>query len=496
MTELADLSISELLDEFRAHRASPSEAVESCLGRIERLDGRVNAVLTWLVERATTQARRSTQRWMTGQAGPLEGIPYGLKDIIATAGIRSTGGSALYKDNVPLESATLAQRLAAAGGVLIAKLYTFEFAAGSNATTSNPWDLDRWACGSSSGSGAAVAAREMPLSVGTDTGGSIIGPAAYCGIVGVKATFGRVPRTGIMPLCWTLDHAGPMTRSALDAALALSVMAGYDPKDPSSGQRPVDDYVGGIDRTVQGVRIGLPTDWFYDICDPEVEAACRRAAGVLQDLGATVVEVPLPSTKIVHPHAIELTIIYAELASNHDVNLERLDEYGPEFQKLFIRSQFTSADDYLKALRARHLLQLDFQDAFERVDALIVPGMLSTAPRHDHLVAKIGDTEYPLLDIASRPTAIMDIVGVPTLCFPVGFDSLGLPIGAQVAARPYDESLCFRLAHAYQKVTDFHKAVPPLVQDDASVVMAGHRSTTRPAILEKPIVTATKDSVW
>src|SRR5262249_28674585 len=152
----------------------------------------------------------------------------------------------------------------------------------------------------------------------------------------------------------------------------------------------------------------------------EVEAACKQAADVLQDLGATVREMAMPTTKVVHPHAIELTIIYAELASNHEINLERLDEYGPEFQKLFIRSQFTSADDYLRALRARHLLQLDFQNAFEAVDALIVPGMLCTAPRHDHLVAKIGDTEYPLLDVASRPTAIMDEVGVPTVCFPVG----------------------------------------------------------------------------
>ena len=496
MTELADLSVTELLDEFRTRRASPSEALDSCLGRIERLDGRVNAVLTWLVESATTLARESTERWMTGQARVLEGVPYGLKDIIATAGIRTSGGSALYKDNVPAASATLARRLEAAGGVLIAKLYTFEFAAGSNATTSNPWDLDRWACGSSSGSGAAVAAREMPLSVGTDTGGSIIGPAAFCGIVGVKPTFGRVPRTGIMPLCWTLDHAGPMTRSARDAALALSVMAGYDPGDPSSGRRPVDDYLAGIGAGVKGVRIGLPTDWFYDICDPEVEAACKGAAYLLQDHGAIVREVAMPSTKVVNPHAIELTIIYAELASLHEINLERLDEYGPEFQKLFIRSQFTRADDYLKALRARHLLQLDFQSAFESVDALIVPGMLSTAPRHDHLVAKIGDTEYPLLDVASRPTAIMDMVGVPAVCFPVGFDSLQLPIGAQVAARPYDEALCFRIAHAFQQLTDFHKAVPPMVRDDADVVMAGRATPSRPAILEKPIVTATKDSVW
>jgi aspartyl-tRNA(Asn)/glutamyl-tRNA(Gln) amidotransferase subunit A len=379
--------------------------------------------------------------------------------------------------------------------VLLAKLQTFEFAAGSNATTSNPWDLDRWPAGSSSGSTVAVAAREMPLAIGTDTGGSIAIPAAFCGVVGLKPTFGRIPRAGIMPLSWTLDHAGPITRSALDAAIVLQVLAGPDPRDPTSATAPVADYRDSINAGLEGLRIGVPTEWFFDVCDPEVEAATRAAIALLEGHGAHIREIAFPSTHQVDLHAIELTIIYAELASLHEVTFEHLAEYGQEFQHLLVRSQFTSATDYLKALRARHLVQLDFQRAFEDVDAIITPGGICTAPRHDHLVARIGAEERPLIDVISRPTAIMDIVGVPSLTIPAGFDHLGLPIGIQVAARPYDEAMCFRIAHTYQQLTDFHRAVPPLVQADLEA--AGefvHGSL--PAIVHKPVVTATRDRIW
>ena len=262
---LADLTASELLELYRRGEASPVEAVESCLGRIQRLDQAVGAVLTLLVERALSQAEESARRWRTGEARALEGVPYGLKDIIATKGIRSTGGSPLYTEYVPTQSATLAERLEDAGGVLVAKLNTFEFAAGSNATSSNPWNLEHWPAGSSSGSTVAVAAHELPLAIGTDTGGSIAIPAAFCGVVGLKPTFGRIPRSGIMPLSWTLDHAGPLTRSTLDAALALKVMAGADARDPTSASAPVDDYVGNIDAGLHTICIGVPTDWFFDV---------------------------------------------------------------------------------------------------------------------------------------------------------------------------------------------------------------------------------------
>jgi aspartyl-tRNA(Asn)/glutamyl-tRNA(Gln) amidotransferase subunit A len=494
VNSLADLSAADLLDAYRDGQASPADALEACLDRIDAVDSSIGAVLTLLVERSRAQAKESTRRWAAGQARPLEGVPYGLKDIIATAGIRTTGGSPLYASYVPQTSATLASRLEAAGAVLVAKLQTFEFAAGSNATTSNPWDIQRWAAGSSSGPAAAVAGYELPLTIGTDTGGSIAIPAAFCGIVGLKPTFGRIPRTGIMPLSWTLDHAGPMTRTALDSALALQVMAGHDPADPTSATARVDDYTGRIGAGLDGLRLGVPTDWFFDVCDPQVERATRAAISLLTEHGATAKEVAFPSTHLVDLHAMELTIVYAEAASLHEVTFERLREYGPEFQHLLTRAQFTSAVDYLKALRARHLLQLDFQRAFEEVDAVIVPGGVCVAPRHDHLVAAIGDRERPLIDVVSRPTAVMDIVGVPALTFPAGFNTDGLPMGVQVAAAPYAESTCLRIAHAFQQLTDYHRRQPELVREASRRPAADLRSL--PPIIERPVVTTTKDNIW
>jgi aspartyl-tRNA(Asn)/glutamyl-tRNA(Gln) amidotransferase subunit A len=494
VSQLADLGVAELLDAYRTREASPLEAVESCLDRIGRLDDQVQAVLTLLPDAAVTAATESTERWMRGEARPLEGIPYGLKDIIATEGIRTTGGSAVYADWIPSESATLVDRLEGAGAALVAKLYTFEFAGGANATTCNPWDLERTAAGSSSGSAAAVAARELPLAVGTDTGGSIAIPAAFVGITGLKATYGRIPRTGVMPLSWTLDHVGPMTRSAIDAALSLQVMAGYDRKDPNSLNVPVHDYLGSIDDGLRGMRIGVPRDWFFDVCDAEIAAATHEAVCELERAGATVKEFDLPSTRQVQLHAIELTVVYAEMSSLHSPTFSRLDEYGPEYQKLLARGQFVHAADYLHCLRARHLVQLDFERAFADVDLVVVPGCVCVAPRHDRMVAKIGDQELPLLDVISRTTAVFNIVGIPTLTIPSGLDSQGLPMGIAVAARPFDEPTMFRAAHAYQQLTDHHRLMPALVKEDSD---GKHSPVPRPTgVIEKPILTATKDSIW
>jgi len=299
-----------------------------------------------------------------------------------------------------------------------------------------------------------------------------------------------------MPLSWTLDHAGILTRAAIDAALVLQVVSGHDPRDPTSATAPIGDYMRDIDAGLEGVRVGVPTDWFFDVCDPEVESATRGAIELMADHGAVVREIPFPSTREVDLHAIELTIIYSELASLHEVTLERLQEYGQEFQHLLIRAQFTSAVDYLKALRARHLVQLDFQRAFDQVDAIVVPGGVCTAPRHDHLMAHLGTQERPLIDVISRPTAVMNITGVPALTIPAGFDQLGLPIGIQIATRPYDEAAGFRVAHAFQKLTDFHTRKPPIVRADLESHARGAPHAALPAILAKPIVTATRDRVW
>jgi aspartyl-tRNA(Asn)/glutamyl-tRNA(Gln) amidotransferase subunit A len=299
-----------------------------------------------------------------------------------------------------------------------------------------------------------------------------------------------------MPLSWTLDHAGPITRSALDAALALQVMAGWDAGDPRSGRAPVPDYTASIDAGVEGLRIGVPTDWFFDVCDPEIAEATHEAIRQLEHAGATVNEVRLPSTRQVQLHAIELTVVYAEMSSLHSPTFDRLDHYGPEYQKLLTRGQFVHAADYLHALRARHLVQLDFERAFETVDAMLVPGCVCIAPRHDHMVAKIGDEEVPLLDVVSRTTAVFDIVGLPTVTVPSGLDREGLPMGVAVATRPYDEATCLRVAHAYQRLTDHHELVPPLLTELAAAGGPRPARGLDRGVIEKPIVTAIKDDIW
>jgi aspartyl-tRNA(Asn)/glutamyl-tRNA(Gln) amidotransferase subunit A len=464
IARLADLGIADLLDAFRSRTASPVEALESCLARIESVDGRVNGMLTVLEAESRSSAIESAERWMKGTDRPLEGVPFGVKDIIATAGVRTTGGSPLYADWIPSVTATVVARLQNAGAVLLGKCRTFEFAGGADAITCNPWDLARQAGGSSSGSGAAMGARELPLALGTDTGGSIAIPAAFVGVTGLKPTYGRVPRTGVMPLSWTLDHVGSLTRSARDAALALQMIAGHDSLDPNSSMNPVADYTRNIDDGVECVRIGIPSDWFFDVCDPEVVVATHAAAGELERAGAKLVQVALPSTKDMHLRAIELTIMYAELSSVHSTTLARLEEYGADFQELLVRSQFVHAADYLHCLRARHLVQLDFENAFELVDAILVPGCVCVAPRHDDLVAKIGDRDVPLQDVLTRTTSIFNIVGMPRVTVPSGLDRQGLPMAISIGSRPYDEPMCLRVAHAFQTLTDHHTLMPPLLR--------------------------------
>jgi aspartyl-tRNA(Asn)/glutamyl-tRNA(Gln) amidotransferase subunit A len=470
VTNLADLTATELLGLFRAGAASPVEAVRDCLARIEALEPSVNAVLTLRGEECLAEAVASAARYEDGTARPLEGVPYGLKDIICTAGVRTTGGSKIYGDHVPGESAALAERLAAAGGLLLAKLQTFEFAFGHEINTHygtmpNPWDLTRTAGGSSSGSGAALAARYLPLAVGTDTGGSIRVPASYCGITGLKATFGRVPRHGVMPLSWTLDHAGPMTRSVADNALMLGVMAGHDPRDPTSLRAPVDDYAGALREDLAGVRIGVPADWFFAVCDPQVEAATRAAIAVLEDAGAEIVEVALPHAHLTE--AIGWTIMYPECASLHEITFDRLEDYDTRFAERLVACQFVTGADYLHALRARHLLQRDYEAAFERADAIVSPGCPVVAPPLDTMLAEVGDERVPWLDVAARCTMPYNVTGMPALSIPAGLNDRGLPMGISIAARPLDEATCFRVGHAFQSRTRHHTLVPPLVTDTA-----------------------------
>lgn len=466
MTGLADLDAGDLLELYRRGEASPEEAAEACAARIEQLEPEVNAVTTRCPEVWSRQAAEATRRWRSGEARPLEGVPYGVKDLILTAGVRTTGGSRRYRDHVPNTGAEAVDRLERAGAVMMAKLHTFEFARGDDSfpgPTRNPWDPERTAGASSTGAGAALAARELPLALGTDTGGSIRVPASFCGVTGLKPTFGLVPRSGVMPQSWTLDHVGPMGRSVVDVARMLTVIAGYDPTDPESIRTPRRDYLEELDQGVAGLRVGIPRDWFFDVIDPEALAATHQAASMLAEQGAGLVEVDLP-----HAHlsdAIAALIIYAEFAALHEDSLDRPEGLGTRWtRQVLVDSQFVGATDYLRALRARHLVQRDLEQAFERADVLLVPGAVGVAPRLDDLAFSVGDTVREWDQAVARMTLLFNLAGVPALALPAGFSGAGLPLGVQVAARPFDEVTCLRVGHTLQRCTTHHLAIPPLAQ--------------------------------
>jgi aspartyl-tRNA(Asn)/glutamyl-tRNA(Gln) amidotransferase subunit A len=461
--DLVELSAVEALQAFAAGEASPPDLVEACLDRIAAVEPSVNAILTLCADRARAGAEAAAERWANGTNRPLEGVPFGVKDVIATAGVRTTGGSLIYADLVPSGNATVVEKLEQDGAVLLAKTQTFEFAFGDNShygPTRNPWDLERTPGGSSSGSGAALAARELPIALGTDTGGSTRVPATLCGIVGFKPTYGRLSRHGVMTQSWTLDHVGLMARTVEDVALLTAVTAGHDPQDPTSIDVPVDDYAGAAARDLSGVRIALPTNWFFDVCDPEMAAATRQVAAELGDAGAEIVEVEIPHAHLVT--AITYTIMFGEFASLHEVTFDRLEEYSAGLtRQLLATSQFVSAKDYLRALRSRHLLQRDFEAVFECADALLTPGTVAAAPGED-MAFTVGGERLEWGDVVGNMTMVMNLCGVPALSFPSGFTAAGLPLGVQVAARPFDDATCLRIGAAYQRLTDHHRRAPAL----------------------------------
>lgn len=462
MSELHELTATELIGLYTAGEASPVEAVRSCIERIGQVDGDLNAVLLLLADQALADATESERRWRAGTARALEGVPFGLKDIVATTGVTTTGGSALYRDDVPAEDAALAARLGAAGGVLLAKLHTFEFACGGadNRTFGvcrNPWDLARTTGGSSSGSGAAVAAREMPLAIGTDTGGSIRIPAAYCGITGLKPTYGRVPRHGVMGLSWTLDHAGPMTRSVADAALMLDVIAGHDPRDATSSVRPVPDHAAAAGRSVAGMRVGRPRGWFENPMHPEVAAAYEAAVTALAGTGVEVVDVDLPDADLAEASA--WMIIYAEMLSLHAEVFHLLDERDAMGAGLLASGPFVQAQDYLRALRWRPAFQRQLATAMAGVDAIVVPGATTIAPPLDGLLADLGDEQVYWLDVATRTHAPFNFSGSPGLCLPAGL-AQGMPVSMQLVGHPHGEPDLLALGAAFQDATDHHTAAP------------------------------------
>ena len=483
---LAGLTIDALAARFRAGEATPSDAARDYLARIETLDPGIRAFMTVTRDVALAQAAEADARFKAAAPrGPLDGVPIALKDLFCTRGVRTACGSKILERFVPPYDATVYQRLRAAGAVLLGKLNMDEFAMGSSTensayfTTRNPWDLDRVPGGSSGGSSAAVAADLAAASLGTDTGGSIRQPAAFCGVVGLKPTYGRVSRYGLVAFASSLDQAGPFTKTVADTARVLQVIAGADPMDSTAAAVPVPDYLAALGGGVKGLRIGIPREYFIDGMDPEVERAVRAAVEVLRGLGARTEEVSLPHTE--YGLAAYYLIGPAEASSNlarydgvkyglrvsggRDLvemsSRTRAAGFGREVKRRIMLGTYALSAGYYdayygQAQRVRTLVARDFKAAFARVDAIVAP----TTPG---VAFKIGEKEDPLqMYLNDVFTVPVSLAGLPGISVPAGFTREGLPIGVQVIGRAYDEPTVLRVAHAYEQATAWHSRKPTL----------------------------------
>jgi AtzE family amidohydrolase len=466
MTDLAQLTAAEQAKLIRSGEASSEEVLQATLDRIRALNGRINAFLTITEESAREQARKADEAVRTGcPLGPLHGVPVALKDNFETNGVLTTAGSRVLEAAVPDRDATVVERLRGAGAVIIGKTQLSEFAMGPSAfgNMHNPWDLERLAGASSGGSGAAVAAALCPIAMGSDTGGSIRIPASFSGVVGLKPTYGRVSRYGLLAADWSLDHAGPLTRTVEDAAITLKVIAGHDAKDPTSSRAGVADYPAQLAGGVNGLRIGLPDQWFFDIVDVEIKTAALTAVDTLVELGASRHSVSIPMVEL--SSDVGYVIQWSEIAAYHKNHLERCPEkYEPYLLMCLQAGSLISAADYIHAQRIRRLMREQFLQALDQVDVLVTPTTPIAAPlltTREHLInGKPGPDRYAY-DLAAF-TFPFNQAGLPAISVPSGFSKAGLPMGVQIVGRPFDEASILRVAHTYQMQTGWHLKKPPL----------------------------------
>ncbi|MBI4506313.1 MAG: amidase [Chloroflexi bacterium] len=467
-TDLCWWSATELAQAVRRRHVSPVEVVDLLLRRIERLNPRLNAFLLVTADLAREQAREAERALAAGdEVGPLHGVPLAYKDLYATAGIRTTAGSLILRDWVPSEDAAAIARLRAAGAICLGKLNTVEFAYGATGANPhygnchNPWDTARMPGGSSSGAGAAVSTGLCYGALGSDTGGSIRIPAAFCGIVGIKPTYGRVSRVGVVTLAWSMDHVGPLARTVADAALLLQAIAGHDPRDPASSRRAVPEYRAALDQGVRGLRVGVVRRHFFDRLDPAVAAACQHALETFRGLGATVVEVDIPHLREAGP--ISTAMIFAEASSYHERWFPaRAAEYSAEVRERLLLGRTISALDYLRAQRARRLLIEEFRAALSQADVLAAPTVAFPPPRFDEPTVDVGSRREDTALAVVQLTRPHNVAGLPTLALPVGFTPGGLPVGMQLAGRPWEEATVLRVGQAYEQATDWHRRRPPV----------------------------------
>lgn len=462
------LSLTEAAELVRRRKVSPVELTQACLARIEKLNPVLNAFITVTAESALASARAAEEEITRGGwKGPLHGIPIALKDLLDTAGVRTTAGSAVFRDRIPQQDAEVVRRLKAAGAVLLGKLNMHEFAFGGSSAFSafgpvhNPWDPAFSPGGSSGGSAAAVAAQLCYAALGSDTGGSIREPAACCGIVGLKPTFGRVSTRGAIPLSWSLDHLGPMTRTVSDAALLLQVLAGYDPHDPGSTNESVPDYTAQIDGATAALRLGVPRDFFYEGLHPDVGAAMQAALAVLAGLTHSQRDVPPLAGDASYASIMEpyVAILSAEAYEFHKDYVAGSPElYQAPTLKRIRSGAGVTLSAYLQSRRRLEQVRQAGSRLFADVDLLITP----TMPVPPFALAELGDpdTARPRELLMLHHTRPLNFFGVPTISVPCGFTAARLPIGLQISGPPGSEASVLRLARAFESATTWHESGP------------------------------------
>ena len=468
---LLDLTIAELAPKIASREVSPVEVTEAALARADNLQPKLNSFITLLHERAMERARELESELSGGRyRGPLHGIPIGIKDNIATAGIRTTVGSLVLTDNVPEEDARVVTLCEEAGAIMLGKENLEEFAAGATSNNPhygavhNPWGLDHIPGGSSGGGGANVAAGVTFASLGTDLGGSVRLPGTFCGVVGLKQTFGRVSQRGLLVTSFNGDHIGPMTRSVQDSALVLQAIAGYDPLDPSTVPVPVPDYLERLDRDLSGLTAGIPSNYFFDQVDSEVEAAVRNAIAALQELGVEVRDISLPSMEYVG--ALRAASLADGVVTHEPYLASDREKYGPNVIYRTLAGQFVLGRDYSRAMKVQRLIKEEYARVLQDVDFLVTPTAPVPAPRIDALELELnGETHRvrgPGSGFISRNTSPMNGNGLPAITVPCGFSGGGLPIGVQFIGRPFKEETLFQVASGYEQVSPSRGVRPQL----------------------------------
>ena len=469
MDDILHASIAQMAAQIRKGELSPVELIEATLEKVDQCEPQLNAFITVFREESLESARRAEVEIKSGKdLGPLHGMPIALKDIIYVEGTRSTAGSNFFSDESPQFDAALVSKLRDAGAIIIGKTNLHEFAFGVTTenphfgATANPWDTARVPGGSSGGSAAAVVAGCCAGALGSDTGGSIRIPAAVCGHVGLKPTFGRTSVHGVLALAQSLDTVGPMCRYVHDVALMMNILAGYDPRDVHSVNQPVPDYADGIDQPIRGRRAGVPKQHFFENLDSEVERVVREAIKVLEGLGVEIVELDLPSAPA--GHEVTLTLLTAEAGQFHQQRLAaHRENYGVDVRELLEDGLALSATDYVEAIRIREIAKREFAQAFDQVDCILSPTAPVPAPLRSTHDLSGGSESNRIRPRLTRNTRLINLLGLPSISVPCGFvqvedsdSALGLPVGLQISGSWWSEKTLLQIAHAYEQATPWH----------------------------------------